>query len=124
MELLESQIVSPTRRNRINAACPGLALARASLGLEPARNAAGYNAATPAGFIARVAGGLENRLLLAQIIAGRRPQWQLGFTAPSTALQAAFQTDNLFLPVCNPTTGRRGQRRDAGRPAGQPGALL
>ncbi|WP_374419923.1 hypothetical protein [Chromobacterium sp.] len=104
MELLESQIVSPTRRNRINAASAQASRsARASLGLEPARNAAGYNAATPAGFIARVAERGWSRLLLAQIMAGGQPQWQLGFTAPSTALQAAFQTDNLFLPVCNPT---------------------
>ncbi|MDH0343149.1 hypothetical protein [Chromobacterium haemolyticum] len=103
MELLESQIVSPTRRNRINAASAQASRsARASLGLDLARNVAGYNAATPAGFIARVAERGWSRLLLAQIMAGGQPQWQLGFTAPSSALQAAFQTDNLFLPVANP----------------------
>lgn len=102
LELLDRQIVSPTRRTQItNARAQASPSAARSLGLHRAADDAPFNTTTPTGFIARVDGGPWGRLLLAQVMDGGVVTRQLGFTRPASELQAAFQTDNLFLVVAN-----------------------
>jgi hypothetical protein len=107
LELLERQIVSPTRRKLLTAAAPPpSASAARSLRRGRARASAADdhpNVTTPAGFIAQLDGGSFAYLLLAQVMNGDGSsiERQLGFTALEPDLQAAFQTDNLFFVVAN-----------------------
>lgn len=103
-DLLERQILSPTRRNMIAKGGAMLsASAHASLSLLSASASdCPYNTTTPAGFIARVdCDGAWTQLLLAQIMNSGTVQQQMGFTKLQPDLQSAFQSDNLFLVVAN-----------------------
>lgn len=102
---LERQILSPTRRSLIGEkSTPAPHLHHA---LQPAAAAAQqcpYNATTPTGFISRVeCDGTFSQLLLAQVTppGSSSVSLQMGFTKLKSPLQAAFQTDNMFLVVAN-----------------------
>ena len=106
IEQVERQIISPTRRNEIAKGEATLSASRhMSLGLLTSDSTdCPYNTTTPAGFIARVGcDGSWSQLLLAQIMESGLVHQQMGFTKLQPELQAAFQTDNLFLVVANAT---------------------
>lgn len=100
---VERQILSPTRRNAItNADPPHAASAHRSLGLTTAMDTCPYNSTTPAGFISHIrCDGKWDQLLLGQMMQGGSVTDQVGFTLLKPELQAAFQTNNLFLVVAN-----------------------
>jgi hypothetical protein len=126
LELLDRQILGPTRRSQITrAAPPASASAAASLRLVRGADAdAPFNTTTPAGLIARVDGGAWTRLLLAQAMTDGTVTRQLGFTSLVPDLQAAFQTDNLLLVAANARylgAFAEGVLPDAPPPGGPPG---
>jgi hypothetical protein len=107
---LERQILSATRRAAIARGPQNFAAhAHHSLGIRAglsttAAPACPFNATTPAGFISRVAcDGSWDQLLLAQVSApgSSAISLQIGFTKLHNQLQAAFQTNNMFLVVAN-----------------------
>lgn len=104
IEQVERQLISATRRNEITKGGATLSASRhMSLGLVTAEATdCPYNTTTPTGFIARVGcDGSWSQLLLAQIMESGIVHQQMGFTKLEPELQAAFQTDNLFLVVAN-----------------------
>ncbi|HUV97629.1 MAG TPA: hypothetical protein VMV98_09185 [Acidobacteriaceae bacterium] len=102
---LERQILSPTRRSLIGKQSVPAPHAHHALQLAAAAaQTCPYNATTPAGFISRVeCDGKFSQLLLAQVIppGSSTVSLQMGFTQLKAPLQAAFQTDNMFLVVAN-----------------------
>jgi len=89
----ESKLISPTRRHQIAKAQPS-ASARASFG-----SGESYNVTTPSGLIVTLDKGSGNwqSILLGQ----NQSRQQMKFVNPTTTLQQAFQTNQLFLVVAN-----------------------
>ncbi len=107
MELLNRQIIGPTRRNVINlGTLSTLSTSRLSTLPTPCGESetVPINVTTPTGNIITVDKGTWQALLLAQVtfLNSTTVARQMGFTRLDTQLQAAFQTDNLFLVAANP----------------------
>ena len=107
LELLSRQIISPTRKSRINSAnAKSSPSAHVSLfaGLASAAVADDglTSTTTPTGFITRYkkSDGTWKQLLLSQVQDGSVTQ-QMGFTGLKPDLQSAFQTSDQFLIVAN-----------------------
>jgi hypothetical protein len=108
LELLERQILSPTRKGAINSAHPKSSRsAHVSLFPQIARVATDgdglTNTTTPTGFITRYSSdGTWKQLLLSQVQeqSGSVTR-QMGFTDLQADLQAAFQTSDQFLIIAN-----------------------
>jgi hypothetical protein len=106
IELLEKQVISPTRRTTINASETRLS-GSAAASLNPAgpaaASAAAYRTTTPTGLIATVETGVYTKLLLGQIMppGATTPERQVAFLSLLPELQAAFQTSDLMLVVAN-----------------------
>lgn len=106
LELLERQVLSPTRRTLIAKGSPKLsAHPHLSLGLISKESlTCPFNATTPTGFISHVrCDGIWDQLLLAQVTAPGTSDvmQQMGFTKLMAPLQAVFQTEALFLIAAN-----------------------
>lgn len=120
METLSSQVIGPTRKAAIDAgfvsgAARGAVTAHHSLGLSTLDDTdpdALEATTTPTGFMTRYAAADASwkQLLLAQLKSTQPAYRQMGFTALSKPLQAAFQTRDQFLIVNNnnPVPGAAG----------------
>jgi hypothetical protein len=93
----ELQIVGPTRRRVIGLSSTGVSSSRSAARL--AVNDPPYNTTTPSGFLVTVDGGKWKKILLGQNL--DPIQRQVYFCNPSSQLQQAFQTNQLFAVIAN-----------------------
>ncbi len=113
LELISQQIVSPTRKNKIDAASTR-SMASAQASLMPhlmVKSADLISTTTPTGFITRYGSDRADfkQLLLAQIKnASGAVTRQMGFTKLGANLQSAFQTNDQFLILANNKDNRLG----------------
>jgi hypothetical protein len=113
LAVYEQGVIGPTRRGTMQAHV----LAARSRRAPTSNEGQGEGAATPQGFLVELAGATWTSLLLARTEpAGGSPGGKLSFSPVAPTLQAALQTDQLFLVATNPLPGFKGSIHVEGWP--------
>jgi hypothetical protein len=101
-EDFERQVIGPTRRTAIGKSRQTIHSKKACLQGQSVEGVASYNATTPSGLIATIAGNTWTKVLLGQNLHGADGGIrQMSFCQPGDALLQALQTNQLFLVVAN-----------------------